>query len=119
VTERISVASPGATAIVFGHCFDGTVHVNVLHVPLDDDALDDAIVRLALECGGTISAEHGVGIAKRRWLKLMRGEGDVKMMAAIKRALDPLGLLNPGAVLETPAGDRAVTDSDPVSPTKR
>jgi FAD/FMN-containing dehydrogenase len=105
VTERISDTSADATAIVFGHCFDGTVHVNVLHVPLDDDAVDDAILRLAIECGGTISAEHGVGVAKRRWLKLMRGEGDMKMMAAIKRALDPLGLLNPGVVLEAHLGE--------------
>jgi FAD/FMN-containing dehydrogenase len=52
-----------------------------------------------LECGGTISAEHGVGIAKARWLERARGEAEVAAMRAVKQALDPAGLLNPGAVL--------------------
>ena len=61
--------------------------------------MDDAILELVLECGGTISAEHGVGVAKARWLERARGADDVVAMRAIKQALDPHDLLNPGAVL--------------------
>jgi FAD/FMN-containing dehydrogenase len=57
------------------------------------------VLRLAARCGGTISAEHGVGVAKARWLELSRTPAEIAAMRAIKRALDPAGLLNPGAVL--------------------
>jgi FAD/FMN-containing dehydrogenase len=91
--------APGARPIVFGHLGDGNVHVNVLGPDPDDDAVDEAVLRLAADCGGTISAEHGVGRAKARWLALARSPGELRAMEAIKRALDPDGLLNPGVVL--------------------
>ncbi len=90
----------GERAILFGHLGDGNVHVNVLGAEPDDERVDDAILELALSCGGTISAEHGVGVAKARWLERARGAEDVAAMRSIKRALDPDQLLNPGAVLE-------------------
>ncbi len=89
----------GERVILFGHLGDGNVHVNVLGGEADDDRVDDAVLGLALECGGTISAEHGVGVAKARWLERARGRSEVEAMRRIKRALDPDGLLNPGAVL--------------------
>ena len=49
--------------------------------------------------GGSISAEHGVGVAKRRFLGLTRTPEEVAAMAAVKRALDPAGVLNPGVLL--------------------
>ena len=55
---------------------------------------------VALACGGTISAEHGIGVAKAHWLERARGGAEVAAMRAVKRGLDPDGLLNPGAVLE-------------------
>ena len=91
--------APGARAILFGHLGDGNVHVNVLGAPPDDAAVDEAVLRLCAAHGGTISAEHGVGVAKAPWLGLVRGEDELRAMAAIKHALDPAGLLNPGAVL--------------------
>ena len=54
---------------------------------------------MAAACDGTISAEHGVGVAKARWLELVRSPGELRAMAQIKRALDPDGLLNPGVML--------------------
>jgi glycolate oxidase len=59
------------------------------------------VLELAIECGGTISAEHGVGVAKAAYLERARGPVEVAAMRAIKRALDPENLLNPGAVLTT------------------
>jgi FAD/FMN-containing dehydrogenase len=91
--------APGSMTIVFGHLGDGNVHVNVLGPEPDDDAVDEAVLRLAASCGGTISAEHGVGKAKARWLSLARSPDELRAMRAIKRALDPDGILNPGAVL--------------------
>jgi len=90
---------PDARAILFGHLGDGNVHVNLLGPAPDDERADDAVLELVLACGGTISAEHGVGVAKARWLARARGAGEVAAMRALKQALDPAGTLNPGAVL--------------------
>jgi FAD/FMN-containing dehydrogenase len=92
-------AVPGSRTILFGHLGDGNVHVNVLGPDSDDERADDAILELVLECDGTISAEHGVGVAKARWLERACGAAEVAAMRAVKRALDPGGRLNPGAVL--------------------
>ncbi len=101
--EEFVAAVPGvvgdAQPFLFGHLGDGNVHVNLLGPSADDETADDAVLELVLELGGTISAEHGVGVAKARWLERARGVEEVAAMRAIKRALDPAGLLNPGAVL--------------------
>jgi FAD/FMN-containing dehydrogenase len=99
VPTVVSAAFPGARVFLFGHLGDGNVHVNVLGPPTDDDSVEEAVLRLVARCGGTISAEHGVGRAKARWLPLGRSESETAAMAAVKRALDPDGLLNPGVVV--------------------
>jgi FAD/FMN-containing dehydrogenase len=98
-TEAVGRVAPRARVIVFGHLGDGNVHVNVLGPDPGDYAVDEAVLRVAAACGGTISAEHGVGVAKAPFLGLVRSPGELAAMAAIKRALDPGGMLNPGAVL--------------------
>jgi FAD/FMN-containing dehydrogenase len=102
VPRVVAATAPGARTILFGHLGDGNVHVNVLGPPLDDDSVEDAVLHLVARCDGTISAEHGVGRMKTRWLDLVRTPGEMAAMAAIKRALDPDGLLNPGVVLAPP-----------------
>jgi FAD/FMN-containing dehydrogenase len=102
-TDEVARIAPNARVILFGHLGDGNVHVNVLGLEPDDYEVDEAILRLAADCGGTISAEHGVGVAKARWLELVRTPGELRAMEAIKRALDPDGILNPGAVLRLDA----------------
>jgi FAD/FMN-containing dehydrogenase len=104
--DRFLERVPGAVAavggervILFGHLGDGNVHVNVLGPDPGDTRVDDAVLELALGCGGTISAEHGVGVAKAHWLERAVGTEELGAMRAIKRALDPENLLNPGAVL--------------------
>jgi FAD/FMN-containing dehydrogenase len=99
VPEAVAAVAAGARPILFGHLGDGNVHVNVLGAAPDDPAVDEAVLRLTAELGGTISAEHGVGIAKAPWLGLVRGEAEIAAMRALKAALDPDGLLNPGVVL--------------------
>ena len=99
VRERVEAAAPGARTILFGHALDGNLHVNVLGPGPDDDAVDEAVLRLTVELGGSISAEHGIGVAKARWLPLDRSRTELDAMRAIKRALDPDGILNPGVLL--------------------
>jgi FAD/FMN-containing dehydrogenase len=93
----------GRQVILFGHLGDGNVHVNVLGADPADTSVDDAVLSLVLRCGGTISAEHGIGVAKAAWLPRARGQAEIAAMRAIKSALDPHNLLNPGAVLESEA----------------
>ncbi len=97
--RRLRETAAGHRLILWGHLGDGNLHINVLGPPPDDDTVDEAVLRLVAELGGSISAEHGVGVAKRRWLGLTRSEAEIETMRAVKRALDPNGILNPGAVL--------------------
>src|SRR3954468_15253785 len=96
VDEVPHVVGEGTRTILFGHLGDGNVHVNLLGA---GDRADDAVLELVLDCGGTISAEHGIGVAKAAWLERARGRAEVEAMRAVKRALDPQGLFNPGVVL--------------------
>ncbi len=98
------IAKADARAIVFGHIGVGNLHVNVLGPGPDDDSVDDEVLRLAAEHGGTISAEHGIGRAKAAMLHLSRSAAEIAAMRAIKRALDPAGLLNPGVLFLSPGG---------------
>ncbi len=61
---------------------------------------DDTVLELVLACGGAISAEHGLGTAKARWLTAARGADEVAAMRRVKAALDEAGVLNPGVILE-------------------
>lgn len=96
--REVEVACPGAWSIAFGHVLDGNLHVNVLGPDPDDETPDETVLGLALRLGGTISAEHGVGVVKARWLDRDRSAGDLAAMRAIKRALDPDGIMNPGVL---------------------
>lgn len=90
---------PDATAVHYGHLAHGNVHVNVLGAEVADDAVDAAILGIVAGMGGSISAEHGIGVAKTRWLHLTLPAEEIAAMRALKRALDPRGILNPGKLL--------------------
>jgi glycolate dehydrogenase FAD-linked subunit len=102
--ERIA-ADRGVRVATFGHAGDGNLHPNLVFDRDDPDAAElthlvrDDIFRAALELGGTVTAEHGIGVVRREWLPIQRGDGAVAVMRAIKAALDPLGILNPGRVI--------------------
>ncbi len=99
VPALVEAASPGATTLLYGHLGDGNVHVNVVGPAPDDEAALDAVLELVVARGGSVSAEHGIGVAKRAWLVRQRGAAAVDAMRAIKSALDPDGVLNPGVLL--------------------
>ena len=101
----LAVAAVDFTArtICYGHVGDGNVHVNVLGPAPADERVDDALLDLVLELGGSVSAEHGIGVAKVDWLVRDRGEEAVAAMRALKRAWDPGGILNPGVLFRAPS----------------
>jgi FAD/FMN-containing dehydrogenase len=94
----VSAVAPQARTILFGHINEGNLHVNVLDATCEGDAVTDAVLKLVASFDGSISAEHGVGRAKRDWLLLSRSRQEVAAMRAVKDALDPQGLLNPGVL---------------------
>ncbi|MBA3803219.1 MAG: FAD-binding oxidoreductase [Acidimicrobiia bacterium] len=89
----------GGRLIAFGHLAEGNLHLNVLGAG-DAEAITDTVLRTATELGGTISAEHGIGIAKAPWLGLVRSAADLAAARAVRDAFDPQRMLNAG-VLET------------------
>jgi glycolate oxidase len=90
---------------VFGHAGDGNLHPTYV-VDRDDptaekriDAARAEIYREALRLGGTVTGEHGTGLTKRSYLELQRGPAGLALTRAIKQALDPQAILNPGKVV--------------------
>ena len=95
---------PGCRSVHYGHIGDGNMHMIVWVPGLSQaqqprDEMDDILYGLVREFGGTVSAEHGIGLVKKRWLGHARSEAEIALMRTIKAAIDPLGLLNPGKIL--------------------
>ena len=98
---------PGARPFPFGHVGDGNIHYNVTQPEGADKAafmarendIQDAVFAIVLKHGGSISAEHGIGIAKRDRLPLVKDKTAIELMRTLKATLDPNGILNPGKVL--------------------
>ncbi|MGH9222299.1 MAG: FAD-binding oxidoreductase [Acidimicrobiales bacterium] len=103
VPSVVAGVAPAGRTWLWGHAAEGNVHVNVTGVEVDDDRADDAVLRLVVELGGSISAEHGIGTAKKAWLSLTRTPAEIAAYRAIKRALDPDGILNPNVLLPQPS----------------
>lgn len=104
----IESAWPGTQAVAFGHLGDGNVHFHVIAPPgveresweaRDGKAISAQVYDLVTQWGGSISAEHGIGQAKRDELARLGDPVALDLLARIKRALDPTGLLNPGKLL--------------------
>ncbi|HKO51102.1 MAG TPA: FAD-linked oxidase C-terminal domain-containing protein [Polyangiaceae bacterium] len=92
----------GLTIGTFGHAGDGNLHPTIVFQPGQQEtalAAFDSIVQSAIELGGTISGEHGVGSLKREYLAAMLGEAERALLARIKAAFDPRGILNPGKAI--------------------
>jgi FAD/FMN-containing dehydrogenase len=105
--EAVAAFLPGVRVVAFGHVGDGNVHYN-LSQPRDSDAAGFLAARDALATvvyqvvdrfNGSISAEHGIGQAKRDHLRQFRSETELGLMRAVKGALDPHNIMNPGKVI--------------------
>jgi len=105
--EAAARAMPGIRPVAFGHIGDGNVHFNLSQPPaMDKEAFlarwgeMSAIVHgLVREFGGSISAEHGVGVMKRDEIAATKAPVEIEMMRRLKQAFDPKGILNPGKVI--------------------
>lgn len=104
IAAQADIAEHSLTAPIVGHVGDGNFHTCVLVDPDDADdvaraeAFHARLVERALAHGGTCTGEHGVGYGKSRFLAAEHGTAGVEMMRAIKRALDPCGIFNPGKI---------------------
>ena len=96
-------ARTGIAIACFGHAGDGNIHVNLMVEDMNDpetkaqaEAALDELFHHVIACGGAITGEHGVGLAKQRWFADAVGPGGVELHRRLKLALDPGGILNPG-----------------------
>ncbi len=97
----------GIPVACFGHAGDGNIHTNLMVENYEDplvqekaDAALDILFKWVLENGGVITGEHGVGLAKKRWIKEALGHSGFTTHLRVKNALDPKGILNPGKFLD-------------------
>jgi len=108
VETRRDLDASGIYGPIMGHVGDGNFHVTLTFDPDDPAelaacrALHDRLVRRALAMGGTCTGEHGIGYGKQSYLVEEHGPAAVDVMRAVKRALDPLNIMNPGKVLPGP-----------------
>jgi FAD/FMN-containing dehydrogenase len=103
VRSRLAARWPGAHCSVFGHLADGNVHF--VFAPGTGDAetrraVEEIVYAPLAAVGGAISAEHGIGLEKKPWLPVSRTPEEIALMRLLKSALDPLGILNPGKVVD-------------------
>lgn len=95
-------AEQGVQVACYGHLGDGNIHVNIFYDAADADmrnraqACKEAVFRLTLSLGGTLSGEHGTGITKGPYVSWQLGQEERALMAGIKNVFDPSGILNPG-----------------------
>lgn len=105
VGAKEDILASGLTAPIVGHAGEGNFHAQILVPPGDGtareraEALDRRIVARALTLGGSCSGEHGIGLGKIEFMREEHGEDALDVMRAIKAALDPKGILNPGKML--------------------
>jgi glycolate oxidase len=95
----------GFNSVCYGHLGDGNLHINVMKEQISDELwntkINDGIgeiFKLTVSLGGTLSGEHGIGIAKRPYMPIAMGEANLSLMRGIKKAFDPNGILNPGKI---------------------
>ncbi|GLK76202.1 D-2-hydroxyacid dehydrogenase [Methylopila jiangsuensis] len=106
-TAAVADHAPDARVVAFGHIGDGNIHFNVSQPVGADkaaylagwDAMNRVVHAVVARYGGSVAAEHGVGRLKRGLLAEVKSDVELDLMRAVKRALDPKGLLNPGAIL--------------------
>ena len=95
VADIVADVDSRAKVITYGHIADSNVHVNIVPAATADGRHENAVLSFVASLGGSISAEHGIGALKARWLPLARSESELALFAKIRSALDPTGTLNP------------------------
>lgn len=105
ICSVVHETAPGSRLVVFGHLAEGNLHVNVLDLTAEQRTLvREAVLAATVALGGTVSAEHGIGVAKVDWMERQHGEVRMAVLRSLKDALDPRDVLNPGVLLPRRAG---------------
>ncbi len=99
VNDVVAEIDPSAAVWLFGHGGEAAMHVNVTGPAGDDDTVDDAVLGLVADMGGSISAEHGIGTAKVDFLERLRDPAENALRRRIKAAFDPHGIMNPSVLV--------------------
>ncbi len=99
VNSNLAESCPGVRSVVFGHLGDGNIHI-AAGPANDKQAVEKAVYEALQPFGGSVSAEHGIGLDKKPYLSISRDETQLALMRTVKSALDPKNLLNPGKVFE-------------------
>lgn len=103
VRKHLTSRWPDSQMVVFGHLGDGNIHLVITvgsHKPDAIHAVEKIVYEALGRRHGVISAEHGIGLDKREYLKHSRSEQEIALMKTLKQALDPKGILNPGKIFE-------------------
>jgi FAD/FMN-containing dehydrogenase len=103
VRKQLTSRWPDSQMLVFGHLGDGNIHLVITvgsNKPDEIHAVESIVYEALGRCHGVISAEHGIGLDKREYLKHSRSEEEIALMRTLKQALDPKGILNPGKIFE-------------------
>jgi glycolate oxidase len=95
----------GFNSVCFGHLGDGNLHINILKEQMSEEDWQTKVIdgigeifKLTVSLGGTLSGEHGIGIAKRPYMNIAMKETNLEIMRGIKKVFDPNGILNPGKI---------------------
>ena len=99
--RRLEQDWPAYRRFVFGHLGDGNLHIVAAGPPSREarQGIERCVYEPLAERGGSVSAEHGIGLEKRPWLAVSRSPAEIDLMRRLKRTLDPNGIMNPGRVL--------------------
>jgi len=108
VEAEVANSYPDFEVIWYGHIGDGNLHLNILkpdELPVEDfqvrcAQVSQSVFEIVQHHGGSISAEHGVGLLKKDYLQFSRSEAEIAIMRQIKSAFDPLGIMNPGKIFD-------------------
>ena len=105
--DLVNEVCPEFEVVWYGHIGDGNLHMNILKPPglglaafeERSHEISERTYALTQSIGGSISAEHGIGLLKRPWLNRVRSAAEIEMMRGVKRVFDPAGIFNPGKLL--------------------
>jgi len=100
IHAELEAEFPGISVLVFGHVGDNNLHVTATTGRREDAGrISEIVYRATSDLGGSIAAEHGIGVSRRDYLQLSRNAEEIALMQRLKSVLDPKRILNPGRVI--------------------